>query len=85
MPLTHKIKIAAAARGGYSTTGAVAITAANPMKAAGVALLEQGHNPADKLRGIFEGAMISPVTLARLSEPYRAPYTNYRDPQRNVD
>ena len=40
MPLTHKIKIAAAARGGYSTTGAVAITAANPMKAAGVALLD---------------------------------------------
>jgi hypothetical protein len=85
MPLTHKIKIAAAARGVYSTTGAIAITAANPMRGAGAALLQLGHDPADRLRGVFEGSQISPVALSRLTEPYRAPYTNHRDPQRNVD
>jgi hypothetical protein len=85
MPTVHRIKITAADRGGYSTTGAIAITAANPMRAAGAALLELGHDPADRLRGIFEGAQISPVTLSRLTAPYRAPRTNHRDPQRNVD
>jgi hypothetical protein len=38
MPGLHRIKIAATARGEYRTTGAIAITAANPMRAAGAAL-----------------------------------------------
>jgi hypothetical protein len=85
MPLTHKIKIAAAARGEYQTTGAVSVLASNPMRAAGAALLQLGHDPADRLRGVFEGSQISPVTLSRLTAPYRAPRTNHREPQRNVD
>jgi hypothetical protein len=71
----------------YRTAGAIAITAANPMRAAGAALLELGHDPADKLRGIFEGAQISPVALSRLAAPYRAPRTDHRSAAgvRNVD
>jgi hypothetical protein len=85
MPLTHRIKIASAARGEYQTTGAIAITASNPMRAAGAALLARGADPSDRLAGIFEANAISPVTLSRLAAPYRAPRTNYREPQRNVD
>jgi hypothetical protein len=87
MPVTHRIKIAAADRGRYSTIGAIEITATNPMRAAGTALLELGHDPADKLRGIFEGAQISPVTLHALVKPHRAPRTDHRSAAgvRNVD
>jgi hypothetical protein len=87
MPVTHKIKIAAAARGEYQTTGAVSVLALNPMKSAAQALLGMGHDPADRLRGIFEGSQISAVRLSRLAAPYRAPRTDHRarDVGRNCD
>jgi hypothetical protein len=87
MPVTHRIKIAAADRGVYSTTGAVSVLASNPMRSASAALVEQGHNPADLLRGVFEGAQISPVTLHALVKPYSPPRVSHRaaDPSRNVD
>jgi hypothetical protein len=87
MSALHRIKITAADRGVYSTTGAVSVLASNPMRAAGAALLELGHDPAGKLRGVFEGAQISPVTLHALVKPYRAPRTDHRSAAgvRNVD
>jgi hypothetical protein len=76
---THLIKITADYPGSYSTSGAVAVKSAfNPMKAAGVALLAAGRDPADKLKGVYEGAWLSPVTLARLSAAYHAPRTDHR-------
>jgi hypothetical protein len=87
MPALHRIKIASAARGEYQTTGAVAIIASNPMRAAAVALLARGADPSDRLAGIFEANAISPVTLSRLAAPYRAPFSDHRagTAGRNVD
>jgi hypothetical protein len=66
MPLTHRIRITSADHG-YVTVGAVALKCAtNPMRCAAVALLEAGADRADKLRGVFEGAQISPMTLASI-------------------
>jgi hypothetical protein len=86
MPVTHRITIHTDGHR-YRTAGAIAITAANPMRAAGAALLELGHDPADRLRGVFEGAMISPVALSRLAKPYSPQRLNHRDGAggRNVD
>jgi hypothetical protein len=87
MPVTHRIKITAADRG-YVTAGAISISVAfNPVRAAALALLEQGRDPADKLAGVWEGAAISAMPLARLARAYVPPRVNHRaaDPSRNVD
>jgi hypothetical protein len=78
MPLTHRIKIAAADRGGYSTTGAIAITAANPMRFAAAALLEKGADPLDRLHGEWAGCSITAVALHRLARPYSPPRTDHK-------
>jgi hypothetical protein len=87
MPVTHRIKITAAQRGGYSTSGAIAITAANPMVESARTLLARGADPSDRLAGIFEANAISPVALSRLAAPYSPPRANHKrsDPSRNVD
>jgi hypothetical protein len=58
----------------YRTSGAVALkVAGNPLRAAAQALLAAGHDPADLLRGVFDGASLSPVALHRLVRPYSPP------------
>jgi hypothetical protein len=86
MPLIHRIKITAADHGCYATSGAVAVKAAfNPVRAAALALIADGRDPADRLRGEWEGCSISPVTLATLARPYSPPRVNHKrsDPSRN--
>jgi hypothetical protein len=84
----HRVKITQAGPGAYSVSGAVTLPAAfNPMRAAAIALIADGRDPADKLVGVFEGAAISPVALARLAAPYSPPRINHRLPGagRNLD
>jgi hypothetical protein len=71
----------------YRTRGAVAITSTNPMAHAARALIGQGADPSATLAGVWEGAAISPVTLARLARPYTPPRVRHResDPSINVD
>ena len=71
--VTHRIRILSAP-GGYSTTGAVSLKcASNPMRCVAVALLDQGRDPSDRLQGVWEGAQISPVSLASIVKQRRAP------------
>ncbi len=85
MPTRHRITIRADERRGlYSTTGAVAVTAANPMFAAASALLAKGSDPADKLTGVFEGAWLSAVSLASIVKPRRIPRIDLRPSERNA-
>jgi hypothetical protein len=88
MPSTHRIRILAADHGCYSSSGAVAVKSAfNPMRAAALALIADGRDPADRLRGEWEGYSISPMTLSRLAAAYTPPRVNHRaaDPSRNID
>ena len=88
MPATHRIRITAADHGCYSTTGAVAVKAAfNPVRAAALALIADGRDPADRLRGEWEGCSISPMTLSRLAAAYTPPRANHKrgDPSLNQD
>jgi hypothetical protein len=81
MPALHRIKIAAAERGGYVTTAAVSIQCAcNPMKAAAVALIDLGRDPLDKLQGVFEGSQISPMSLASIVKHRIYPKLNFKTP-----
>ena len=50
-------------------------------------LLANGAPPDATLAGVYEGALISPVTLSALVRPYRAPRTDHRraDPSLNLD
>jgi hypothetical protein len=73
MPVTHQIKITTTCRG-YVVAGAIALKVAlNPVRAAAVALLEAGHDPADTLAAVFEGVSLSPVALHGLVRPYTPP------------
>ena len=48
---THRISITAAGPGAYAVSGAVTLPAAfNPCRAAAVALIGKGADPADRLR-----------------------------------
>jgi hypothetical protein len=87
MPITHRIRILATDHGCYATSGAVAVKGFNPVRAAALALLEQGRDPADKLAGVWEGAAISPMTLSRLAAAYTPPRVNHKrgDPSLNQD
>jgi hypothetical protein len=88
MPVRYRVQIHADGKlfKTYRTDGAIAINASQrPMIDAARALLARGAQPDAVLSGSFEGAAISPMTLGRLVAPYRAPFTNHRDPQRNVD
>ena len=77
---THRIKITAADRGYYQTTGAVAVTASNPMFAAATALIAAGRDPGDKLKGVYEGAWLSAVSLASIVRPRKHPKLDYKTP-----
>jgi hypothetical protein len=81
--VTHRIKITAADRG-YSTSGAIAVhCGSDPMKAAAQALLDGGADPADRLRGVFEGAQISPARLDAIVKQRRPPRCDARRPALN--
>jgi hypothetical protein len=86
MTIRHRVQIHSDGQR-YRTTGAIAISAANPMRAAATALLEQGRDPGDRLQGVFEGAQISPMSLGSLVRPRKIPRTDHRQPDvaRNVD
>jgi hypothetical protein len=85
MPTRYRITIRADERRGfYATSGAVAVTAANPMLAAASALLAKGSDPGDKLTGVFEGATISAVSLAAIVKPRRIPRIDLRPSERNA-
>jgi hypothetical protein len=59
---------------GYRIAGAVSLKVAfNPMRAAAAALLDAGHDPADRVAGVYEGAQISPVALDKLARSYAPP------------
>jgi hypothetical protein len=86
--VTHRIRILGADHGCYSTSGAIAVKSAfNPVRAAAIALLAEGRDPADKLAGVFEGASISAMPLHRLARVYTPPRVNHKrgDPSLNQD
>jgi hypothetical protein len=87
MPATHNIRIFSDPAG-YATSGAAAVKCQqNPMRFAALDLLARGSNPIDRLRGSYEGAQISPVSLASLVRPRKILRTDHRagEVSRNVD
>jgi hypothetical protein len=85
--VTHRIKITAVDHGCYSTTGAVAVKSAfNPVRAAALALLADGRDPADKLTAVWEGAAVSAMPLATLARAYVPPRAkSYYSPVASVN
>jgi hypothetical protein len=74
---THSIRIATHGRE-YATSGAVSLRAANPMRAAALALLDQGRPPSDRLKGSFAEGSISPVSLAAIVRHSQHPRVDRR-------
>jgi hypothetical protein len=82
--MIHNVRIQSDNRG-YVISGAVALkVAVNPVRAAAVALLEAGHDPADTLAAVFDGGSLSPIALHRLVRPYAPPRASW-GPRRDAE
>jgi hypothetical protein len=86
-PTRYRVQIHADGPHRYRTSGAISISASNPMVAAAQSLLASGAPTDAMLSGSYEGAGISPVALSRLARVYVPPRTNHRagEVSRNVD
>lgn len=87
MPARYRVQIHSDGSHRYRTTGAVQVSAANPMVAAAQSLLASGAPRDAMLSGSYEGAGISAVALSRLVQERRPPRTDHRlgTPGRNTD
>jgi hypothetical protein len=83
--MIHNIRISATSGREYQTSGAISVRAANPMKAAALALLDMGRPPSDSLKATFAEGAVSEMTLHRLARSYVPPRASWgaaRDAER---